>query len=351
MTNERNNNTQEEIDILVLFNKIKTLFLQTILFFFRTIKEVLLAWKKLAALIAIGAVLGYVAENITEKESAKEASILLRINFDAGNYVYDAISLINQKIEAEDEDFFTNDMKFNEDEVLKEISIKPIIDLKDILKDEINANEIRTLFENLEFEDNLAMTEGFRSDYEYHILDLNISSSASNSSLKKIIDYFNTNPLFVGLKESKLKSITNTIGNNEHTIKQIDKLLENITLSALPNTTIPTDDEIQWHGGKFAATAYKLESSGLYIDNKTYLPNELIKIKITLEEQNEELKGERILSTETVMVVNDTSLLIEKKGLRDNKVIYYPTLLVLAFILGGVILKLYRYLDELDRRM
>ena len=329
MTNERKNNTQEEIDILVLFNKIKTLFLQSILFFFRTIKEISLAWKKLAALIAIGAALGYAAENITEKEPAKEASILLRINFDAGNYVYDAISLINQKIEAEDEDFFTNDMKFNEDEVLKEISIKPIIDLKDILKDEINANEIRTLFENLEFEDNLAMTEGFRSDYEYHILDLNISSSASNSSLKKIIDYFNTNPLFIGLKERRLQSISNTIFNNEQTINQIDKLIEKYS----------------------SADNFEKSTSQLYIDNKTYLPNELIKIKITLEEQNEELKGERILSTETVMVVNDTSLLIEKKGLRDNKVIYYPSLLVLALILGGVILKLYRYLDELDRRM
>ena len=329
MTNERNNNTQEEIDILVLFNKIKTLFLQTILFFFRTIKEVLLAWKKLAALIAIGAVLGYVAENITEKESAKEASILLRINFDAGNYVYDAINLINQKIEAEDEDFFTNEMKFNEDEALEEISIKPIIDLKDILKDDINANEIRTLFENLEFEDNLAMTEGFRSDYEYHILDLNISSSASNSSLKKIIDYFNTNPLFIGLKERRLQSISSTIFNNEQTINQIDKLIEKYS----------------------SADNFEKSTSQLYIDNKTYLPNELIKIKITLEEQNEELKGERILSTETVMVVNDTSLLIEQKGLRDNKAIYYPILLVFAFILGGVILKLYRYLDELDRRM
>ena len=328
MTNERKNNTQEEIDILVLFNKIRTLFLKSILFFFRTFKEIVLAWKKLAILIVIGAALGYVTETITEKESAKEASILLRINFDAGNYVYDAISLINQKIEAEDESFFTNDMKFNEDEILQEISIKPVIDLKDILKDDINANEIRTLFENLEFEDNLAMTEGFRSDYEYHILALNISS-ASNSSVKKIIDYFNTNPLFIGLKERQLQSISSTIFNNEQTIDQIDKLIEKYS----------------------SADNFEKSTSQLYIDNKTYLPNELIKIKIKLEEQNEELKGERILSTETVMVVNDTSLLIEQKGLRDNKVIYYPILLVLVFILGGAILKLYRYLDELDRRM
>ena len=329
MTNERNNNTQEEIDILVLFKKIRTLFLKSILFFFRTIREILLAWKKLATLILIGAVLGYITESITEKESTKEASILLRINFDAGNYVYDAISLINQKIEAEDEGFFTNDMKFNEDEALEEISIQPIIDLKDILKDDINANEIRTLFENLEFEDNLAMTEGFKSDYEYHMLALNISSSASNSSVKKIIDYFNTNPLFIGLKERQLQSISSTIFNNEQTINQIDKLIEKYS----------------------SADNFEKSTSQLYIDNKTYLPNELIKIKIELEEQNEELKGERILSTETVMVVNDTSLLIEQKGLSDNKVIYYPILLVLAFILGGAILKLYRYLDELDRRM
>ncbi len=329
MTNESNNNAQEEMDLILLFNKAGTLFLKIILFFFRGIKEILLVWKKLAAVIILGAVLGYIVENITEKTSSKEASILLRINFDAGNFVYDAINLINQKIETEDEQFFISDLKFNEDEVLREISIKPIIDLKDILKDEIKANEIRTLFENLEFEDNLAMTEGFKSDYEYHILTLDISSSASSSSIKKIIDYFNTNPLFIGLKERQLQSISTTIFNNEQTIKQIDKLIEKYS----------------------SADNFEKSTSQLYIDNKTYLPNELIKIKITLEEQNEELKGERILSTETVMVVNDTSLLIEQKGLRDNKAIYYPILLVLAFILGGVILKLYRYLDELDRRM
>jgi hypothetical protein len=329
MTNESNNNAQEEMDLILLFNKAGTLFLKIILFFFRGIKEILLVWKKLAAVIILGAVLGYIVENITEKTSSKEASILLRINFDAGNFVYDAINLINQKIETEDEQFFISDLKFNEDEVLEEISIKPIIDLKDILKDEIKANEIRTLFENLEFEDNLAMTEGFKSDYEYHILTLDISSSASSSSIKKIIDYFNTNPLFIGLKERQLQSISTTIFNNEQTIKQIDKLIEKYS----------------------SADNFEKSSSQLYIDNKTYLPNELIKTKIQLEEQNEELKGERILSTETVMAVNDTSVLIQQEGLADNKIIYYPILLVLAFIIGGIFLKLYRYLDELDGRM
>ncbi len=115
MTNESNNNAQEEMDLILLFNKAGTLFLKIILFFFRGIKEILLVWKKLAAVIILGAVLGYIVENITEKTSSKEASILLRINFDAGNFVYDAINLINQKIETEDEQFFISDLKYNED--------------------------------------------------------------------------------------------------------------------------------------------------------------------------------------------------------------------------------------------
>ena len=131
----------------------------------------------------------------------------------------------------------------------------------------------------------------------------------------------------MGLKERRLKSIASSIFNNENTIKQIDKLIEKY---GSPNT-------------------FDKNSAQLYIDNKTYLPNELIKIKIELEEQNEELKNERILSKETVMVINETNLLIAQDGLSDNKTVYYPILLVLIFIIASVVLKLYKYLDKLDR--
>ena len=329
MNNENKKPQAEEIDIVVLLNKIKDFFLSVVLLLFREIKNLISGWRALSAIIIAGAILGAIAENIFQEKSSKEASVLLRINFDAGNYVYDAINLINQKIESEDEEFFLNDIRLGEEETLYEIEIEPVVDLKDILKEEINASEIRALFENLEFDDNVAMTQGFRSDYEYHILDLEISSLATTNSVNKIIEYFNTNPLFVGLKESKLKSITSTIANNEFTIKQIDKLLEYYSSN----------------------TRLEKSSSQLYIDNKTYLPNELIKIKIDLEEQNEELKGERILSEETVMIVNDTNLFIENQGISDNKIIYYPALLVLLFITGSILIRTYSYLDELEGKM
>lgn len=329
MNNENKKIEQEEIDLIVLLNKLKHLFLSIVLFLFRAAKNFFSNWRTIAGIIVVGAVIGLIAESVVEEESSKEASVLLRINFDAGNYVYDAINLINQKIETKDEEFFLNEIKLGEDEMLYEIQIEPIIDLKDILKEDISANEIRALFENLEFEDNIAMTEGFKSDYEYHVLTLETSSLATITSVNKIIEYFNTNPLFVGLKESRLKSIANTIANNERTIQQIDKLLE------------------------YYSTNSRLERNAtqLYIDNKTYLPNELIKIKISLEEQNEDLKGERILSEETVMIVNDTNLLVENEGISDNKIIYYPALLVLLFIIGSILIKTYKYLDELEGKM
>ena len=327
MTKNNNNETNEEMDIVQLIKKISNLFLNLTLIAFRAIKEFFINWKTISIIIVFGAALGFITENIIEDDSTKEASVLLKINFDAGNYVYDAVSLINQKIESEDEDFFSNDIGLSNDEKIAEISIKPIVDLKDILKSEINANEIRALFENLEFEDNIAMTEGFKSDYEYHVLSLDISSKASTSSLKKIIQYFNGNPLFLGLKERRLQSISSSILNNENTIKQINKLIDKHS---------STND-------------FEKSSAQLYIDNKTYLPNELIKIKIELEEQNEELKNERILSKETVMVINETNLLINQEGLSDNKIVYYPILLVFIFIIASILLKLYKYLDKLDR--
>ena len=54
----------------------------------------------------------------------------------------------------------------DETEKIDEISITPIVDIKDIMDKEINANEIRALFENLQYEDGFSVTEGFKSDYD-----------------------------------------------------------------------------------------------------------------------------------------------------------------------------------------
>ena len=217
-----------------------------------------MGWKQLLLIVLAGVLLGYFQTD-NDQPNAKEATLLVKINFDAGNYVYDAVDLINLKILSEDTEFFTQEFKLNADEQLDEVSISPVIDIKDIMAKEINANEIRALFENLEYEDGFSVTEGFKSDYDYHFINVVVSGNSTISTVNKIVDYFNNNPLFTELKERNIQRISSIISDNEQTIKQIDKLLDYYT------------------------SENKTKTTQLYIDNKDLRPNELIKTKVSLQ--------------------------------------------------------------------
>jgi len=314
----------EELDIIVLIEKIKLMLLSVCLQIFRRSKNFLSEWKRLLAVILAGVLLGYFLTD-NDKPSSKEATVLVKINFDAGNYVYDTVDLINLKISSEDTDFFTQEIKLNEDETIDEVSISPVIDIKDIMAKDIQANEIRALFENLEYEDGFSVTEGFKSDYDYHFIKVNVSNNSSIETINKVIDYFNNNPLFAELKERNLQRISSIISDNEQTIKQIDKLLEYYTSETSAN------------------------NSQLYIDNKNLRPNELIKTKITLQSENQELKRESLTSKETVITINESNVLIENNSLASNKMVYYPFLFLLIYLIVSVLIGLYSYLDKLDR--
>ena len=315
---------KEELDIIVLIEKLKLMLLSIFLQIFRRSRQFLSSWKQLLAIILAGIALGYF---LTDKDTpaAKEATILVKINFDAGNYVYDAVDMINLKISSEDSEFFAQEMKLNKDETVDEVSISPVIDIKDIMAKDVKANEIRALFENLEYEDGFSVTEGFKSDYDYHFIKVGVSNNSSISTVNKIIDYFNDNPLFTELRERNLQRISSIILDNEQTIMQIDKLLN------------------------YYISDTKTNSSQLYIDNKDVRPNELIKTKIALQNENQELKRENLTTKETVMLINEANILIENNSISSNKMVYYPVLFLLIYIIVSIIISLYSYLDKLDR--
>ena len=145
------------------------------------------------------------------------------------------------------------------------------------------------------------------------------------SFFNKIVDYFNNNPLFTELRERNFQRISSIIFDNEQTIKQIDKLLDHYT------------------------TENKTKTTQLYIDNKDVRPNELIKTKISLQNENQELKKENLTTKETVMVINEANILIENNSLLSNKMVYYPLLFLFIYIIISLVIGLYLYLDKLDR--
>tara|TARA_B100001287_G_scaffold62496_3_gene50623 strand:- start:4762 stop:5739 length:978 start_codon:yes stop_codon:yes gene_type:complete len=315
----------DELDIIILANKLKQLFQSISLQIFRSIKTFLTKWKLIGAIVLVGLILGYLQTD-TDSPKSKEATILVKINFDAGNYIYSEIEQINRKILDEDQDFFTQEMKLNNDETIDEISIFQVIDIKDIVAKDIQANEIRALFENLEYEDGFSVTEGFKYDYDYHFIKVYVSNNSSTATINKIIDYFNNNPLFVELRERNLQRISSIIFDNKETIKQIDRILEHYTKAEVG-----------------------IKSPQLYIDNKDIRPNELIKTKILLQNENEELKEENLKSKDTVMLINKANVLVENDSLFSNKMVYYPFLFLFIFLIVSILIGLYSYLDKLDR--
>ena len=322
------NENQGEIDIIVLFKKIQATFVHIIIFFFKWAKYLVRQWKAFLFLILFGAILGFFNES--QNNSDKEASVLLKVNFDAVNYVYDAVSLINQKIEANDIRFF-NEMGFSSEEInVFELTISPIVNLQEIINDDtFKANEIKTLFENLTFDDNLSMTNSFISNYIYHTLTCSFSPAADSQTIDIIIEYLNTNPLFTELKLRKMNSFSDRIESNEKAINQIDAIILKYTneISNSSNT-----------------------DSQLYVDNKDIRPNDLIKTKIELSKEIEILKEEKIYSNNTVVVVNNSNLMIETSSIKNNKIIYYPLLLCFIFIIIQVLKKTYSWLDNLESK-
>ncbi len=314
---------KDELEIIVLMQKIKIIFLNILLQIFRKSKLFLTAWKQLLVIILLGVFSGYLSTD-AETPLPKEATVLVKINFDAGNFVYDAVDLINLKISSGDTEFFIQEMKLNFDEKIDKVSVSPVIDIKDIMAKDIKANEIRVLFENIEYEDGLEVADGFKSDYDYHFIKAKVSENSSIQTINKIVDYFNNNPLFKELKERNIQRISSIISDNEQTINQIDKLIEHYT------------------------SQDKTNSSQLYIDNKDISPNDLIATKILLQSENQELKKESLISKQTVMMINEANVMIEDHSLLSNKMIFYPIVFLLFYVFIMFIRSTYSYLDKLD---
>ena len=319
-----------EIDLEVVFKKIRNFFLRIVLTIFRFVKKLIFKWKVILSLIIIGYAAGFLLLKLSDSGQDKEAKILIKINFDSVNYVYDAIAAIEQNIFSSNKEFFKNDMFLDANEVIYSIKISPVIDLKKIINEEnLRAGEIRALFDKLVFDDGDLMTDSFKSDYEYHSLEISLSGGSKFTTIEKIVDYINANPLFVDLKEQGLNSISRTIYANELTIKQIDRILENYSISPEKNDN----------------------TSQLYIDNKQVQPNELIKTKILLQQQNEDLKQQKLLSEKTVMIITPNTSIVNANSFFQNKPSAYAALFVATYVLILILGSFYQFLERLDKEM
>ena len=62
-----------------------------------------------------------------------------------------------------------------------------------------------------------------------------------------------------------------------------------------------------------------------------------------------QLKDQNITNKETVMLINEANVLIEDGSIISNKMLYYPLLFVIVYLVVYIAYGLYSYLEKLDR--
>src|SRR5690606_3890193 len=96
-------NVSEEFELTGTFNNAKKISNSVLIYSYRFINFLFRNIIILLVLIALGIVLGLVMGN--RSQGKKETTMLVQINFEGANYVYDAITQLQGKIEEKDVTF------------------------------------------------------------------------------------------------------------------------------------------------------------------------------------------------------------------------------------------------------
>ena len=320
---EQNNTV--DLDVMHLYTQFKRNITKGIVLAFKALNFILKKWWIIVLLIAVGVAAGYLVG--ANSEDPQKATALLRVNYDAVNYVYNEVDLINEKIREGDSIFFVN-MGLRPDSLeVAELLLTPVVNLKDLgEKYEDIYRNIDGFIKNVEFDKSeIEVAETFNKEYKYHSLDLVLAPNANRETIDKIIEYLNSDELLRQLKDTTIKNKERRIITNEEIVGQIDKMIETYTNNQSVN----------------AATG------PMFVVDKDFSLHTLLNKKTDLIIRNEVIKQELIMSQDIVVVTNKASLVKVQPGLLGKKIIRYPLFFVFTFLLMAWMRYVFFYLKKL----
>jgi len=320
-------NTTDEIDLGIVFTKIKQGFESLFIGLFRGFQFLLKHWWKVAILMTIGFVYGYFVDK--EKKPNKETTIIVQNNFESSSYVYNAIEQLNNKITERDSVFLKQNGFYNEEEVLNEVSIIPIVNIIALLnKSRDNYKSLDLFIQQANFESEILTSEVFYTEYKYHKIYLNTSSEGSSKTIKSLLNYLNDNEILNKIKISKIEEGNFTVKSYATTISHIDDILG--SYSNNENKKKLNGNQIYVStGGNFTDLAELVTAKQTVLFKKDKLLTDLVKYK-------------------NIVTIINKPILQEIRSLGGSKKIRYPILLLLSFIFFFLIKNGYFYLKDLS---
>ena len=306
MTKNKTSDQQEEIDIFGLLNKIskstRQIFKNSVALFI----EIFSKWKILLVITVIAYILGAVYENKNQYQRDKEGSILVGLNHGSSIYFYNSIDLLQQKISSGDISFFREKLQFDDDEMLLDISARPIISSQGFFELFKDHNQMKVLINNIE-----DLDETIKYDIKQHKISFLLSNGSSNATVDKIMRYLSSNPIYESISNTYVQETLNKIEESNKTIGQINKLVE-----------------------KYSAQNYeKGRNSQVYVDGQTENVSDILNIKSRLIHNIAESKRDLILESASILRYDQEATLILKKNVFGKKTVLFPAIAIFSFII------------------
>lgn len=316
-------NASEEVDLGYMFSKVKESYNDSLVYLYRKIKG---NWIALIAVIIIGIIAGFILNSL--KKEVKETSLIVQINFDSTNYIYNAIDQLNKKIEQNDTLFLVNQGLYNDNPLIVSAEIEPIVNILDIIENTQTTNSayLKTVFDESKFEDDMLTSEMFIPQYKYHRITLLSNKANTDEIVDYFLKYLNNNDLLNKIKKVKVDNTKLIIERNKQSISYIDSIVKVYgTLIENPVTT-----------GQNYYSSYEVNNGNIHL---------LFEGKADLLEKNQELEIELEKYDNIIELINTPEFEVRKEF---SNVLLIPILLLLIYIVVAFLVGLYKRAKNLS---
>ncbi len=218
-------NNNQEIDLVYLFKKIGEFFRSVCFFLVRLLKFIYRNKLLVICFIIIGIILGLILD---QKDSNKyKTEIIVVPNFESVDLLYSEVESFNINLKKN---------KLNNqflDNVIK-LEVKPIENLNNVLNNKDNLEIFKALTENGKNLSDVFDKEQLKKNYKYHVITVTTNST---SNLEKITNYFlksiNDKSYYKVRSKLALANQEQAKLQAEKSIEQINRILENLGSGSL----------------------------------------------------------------------------------------------------------------------
>ncbi len=232
MSEQTSQNASDEIDLGVVFEKIKSFFKSILIGIIQIFQ---FFWKHkfvLAGLLVIGVGLQLYLKSTSESTFSNQ--FLVKANYSSTEYLYSKVNSINLKLKADDSLYIKDILGEHYDKV-KEIEVVPVIDVYGLVN---KSKENKETFELLldEFGDISFLSDEINiNEYTTHKIKIYIKGQAYNEKISnRLYDHLASNSYYNELKTATLESYKEQLQQNKAIRIQIDSILKDQKGNTLP---------------------------------------------------------------------------------------------------------------------